>query len=179
MKVVLSQINFMGVARAMTVTYTAALPIRDQTVLFLSALLHAERQRRGTRTGARALGRFKQAVLILRWFLDGTRLIQLAIDNGIGRSTAYDYLHEGITVLAPAAPSLESALRKAKQAGYPYVIIDGTLIETNRVAAAGRTLGVNLWWSGRHRQPRPRIPPVDPRPWTAHSTGLTYSIMGI
>jgi len=150
MKVVLSQINFIGVLRAMSVTYAATLPLRDQTVLFLSALLHVERQRRGTRTGTRALGCFKQAVLILRWFLDGTRLIQLANDNGIARSTAYDYLHEGITVLAATAPSLESALRKAKQAEYPYVMIDGTLIETNRVAAAGPTLGVDLWWSGKH-----------------------------
>jgi hypothetical protein len=29
------------------------------------------------------------AVLVLRWFLDGTRLGQLAKDNAIGRSTAY------------------------------------------------------------------------------------------
>jgi len=150
MKVVLSQINFIGVLRDMSVTYTATLPMRDQTAMFLSALLQAERQRRGTRTGTRALGCFKQAILILRWFLDGTRLTQLAIDNGIGRSTAYDYLHEGINVLAATAPSLESALRKAKQVGYPYVIIDGTLIETNRVAAAGPTRGVDLWWSGKH-----------------------------
>ena len=91
MKVVLSQINFIGVLRDMSVTYTATLPMRDQTAMFLSALLQAERQRRGTRTGTRALGCFKQAILILRWFLDGTRLTQLAIDNGIGRSTAYDY----------------------------------------------------------------------------------------
>jgi hypothetical protein len=53
----------------MSVIYTAALPVRDQTVLFLSTLLHDERQRRGTRTDSRALSPFKQAVLILRWFL--------------------------------------------------------------------------------------------------------------
>ncbi|WP_397544945.1 hypothetical protein [Saccharopolyspora pogona] len=39
----------------MSVTYTAALPVRDQTVLFMSTLLHDERRRRGTRTGSRAL----------------------------------------------------------------------------------------------------------------------------
>ncbi len=37
-------------------------------------------------------------MLILRWFLDGTRLAQLAADNDIGRSTAYRYLHKGIDV---------------------------------------------------------------------------------
>jgi DNA-binding phage protein len=31
---------------------------------------------------------------------------QLARDNGVGRSTAYRYLHEGIDVLAAAAPGL-------------------------------------------------------------------------
>jgi hypothetical protein len=88
-------------------------------VLFVSSPLHAERVQRGTRTGTRALGCFKQAVLVRRWFLDGTRLRQLAVDNAIARSTAYDYLHEGIAVLAAQAPSLESALQAAKAAGYP------------------------------------------------------------
>ena len=69
-------------------------------MLFLSGLLHAERARRGTRAGTRALSPFKQAVLVLRWFLDGTRMTQLASDNEISKSTGYDYLHEGIDVLA-------------------------------------------------------------------------------
>jgi hypothetical protein len=76
----------------MSVTYTATLSVREETVLFVSGLLHAERQRRGTRAGTRALGCFKQAVLVIRWFLDGTRLAQLARDNAIGKSTAYGYL---------------------------------------------------------------------------------------
>jgi hypothetical protein len=134
----------------MSVTYTATLTVREQTVLFVSSLLHAERQRRGTRTGTRALGCFAQAVLVLRWFLDGTRLAQLATDNAIGKSTAYDYLHEGITVLAERAPKLESALLAAKMAGHPHVNIDGTLIETDRCATPGPTPGVDLWWSGKH-----------------------------
>jgi hypothetical protein len=45
-------------------------------------------------------------VLVLRWFCDGTRLAQLATDHRIVRSTAYQYLHEGIDVLAAAAPGL-------------------------------------------------------------------------
>lgn len=69
----------------MSVTYTATLPVRDQAVLFVSSLLHAERARRGTRVGRRALSPFKQAILILRWFLDGTRVAQLAVDNAIDR----------------------------------------------------------------------------------------------
>jgi DDE superfamily endonuclease len=134
----------------MSVTYTAALPIRDQTVLFLSNLLRAERVRRGTRANTRALSPFNHAVLILRWFLDGTRVAQLASDNAISTSTTYDYLHEGITVLASRAPKLESALLAAKTAGHDHISIDGTLIETDRCRIPGPTPGVDLWWSGKH-----------------------------
>ena len=54
---------------------------------------------------------------MLRWFLDGTRLAQLAADHRIGSSTAYRYLHEGIDVLAAAAPGLRGALLAARAAG--------------------------------------------------------------
>jgi hypothetical protein len=36
------------------------------------------------------LGYFAQAVLVLRWFLDGTRLAQLAVDNTIGAFVVHD-----------------------------------------------------------------------------------------
>ena len=117
MKVVLSQSNFIGVLRRMSVTYTATLTVREETVLYVSGLLHAERLRRGTRTGTRSLSCFKQAVMLIRWFLDGTRVAQLAGDNAIGKSTAYDYLHEGIGLLAAEAPHLRTALLAAKMAG--------------------------------------------------------------
>lgn len=45
-EVVLSQINFAGVPRSMSVTYTAVLEVSEDSVLFLSALLCAERLRR-------------------------------------------------------------------------------------------------------------------------------------
>ncbi len=56
-------------------------------------------------------------MLLLRWFIDGIRLVQLATDNAIGRSTAYRYLHEDIDVLAAAAPGLRGALLAAGAAG--------------------------------------------------------------
>jgi hypothetical protein len=153
MKVVLSQINSIGVLRRMSVTYTATLSVHEATVLYVSSLLHAERLHRDTR----ALSCFKQATLVIRWFLDGTRVAQLAVDNAIGRSTAYDYLHEGIWVLAAQAPSLEAALLAAKMAGYNHVNIDGTLIETDRcrTRAHPRRGSVVV---GQARQPRRERP---------------------
>jgi DDE superfamily endonuclease len=134
----------------MSVTYTAVLPVREETADFLAGLLAAERVRRGTRGDTRSLSVHDQAVLVLRWFLDGMRMRQLARDNGIGKSTGYDYLHEGIEVLAARAPSLHGALLAAKTAGYSHVSIDGVLIETDRVSTPGPPPGVDLWWSGKH-----------------------------
>src|SRR5918911_3610403 len=139
------------------VTYTAVLPVRESTVAFVSGLLATERRRRGTRGRRRALGCYRQAVLVLRWFLDGTRLAQLAADNAIGRSTAYRYLHEGIDVLAVQAPGLRGALLAARAAGHTHVHVDGTLIRTDRCSVPGPTTRadrsgrrVDLWWSGKH-----------------------------
>jgi hypothetical protein len=133
------------------------LPVAEETVQFVSGLLAAERRRRGTRGRRRALGCYRQAVLVLRWFVDGTRLAQLAADNAIGRSTAYRYLHEGIEALAAAAPGLRGALLAARAAGHPHVTVDGTLIRTDRCRAPGPTARtdrpdrpVDLWWSGKH-----------------------------
>jgi hypothetical protein len=139
------------------VSYTAVLPARESTVLFVSGLLAVERRRRGTRGRRRALGCYGQAVLILRWFLDGTRLAQLAVDNAIGRSTAYRYLHEGIDVLAERAPGLRGALLAARTAGHAHVTVDGTLIRIDRCHVPGPTARtdrsgrqVDPWWSGKH-----------------------------
>jgi hypothetical protein len=133
------------------VSYTAVLPIGESTVAFVSGLLSGERARRGTRPGRRALGCYRQAVLVLRWFLDATRVAQLACDNQVSSSTAYRYLHEAIDVLAGAAPSLHGALLAARSAGHTHVHLDGTLIHTDRCRAIGPTAGVDLWWSGKHR----------------------------
>ena len=139
------------------VSYTAVLPVRESTVAFVSGLLAAERRRRRTRGRRRALGCYRQAVLLLRWFVDGTRLAQLAADNRIGSSTAYRYLHEGIDVLAAAAPGLRGALLAARTAGYSHLTVDGTLVRTDRCRAPGPTARgdrperrVDLWWSGKH-----------------------------
>jgi len=83
--------------QAETHPYTAVLDVRRETAEHLAKLLREHRVRLATRKGTRALGVFKQAVLVLRWFVDGTRLAQLAWDNGISTPTVYRYLHEGLT----------------------------------------------------------------------------------
>ncbi|MFF4754922.1 transposase family protein [Streptomyces sp. NPDC002514] len=132
-----------------SITCTAVLDVRRETAEHLAKLLREHRERLRTRKGARALGVFRQAVLVLRWFVDGTRLVQLARDSGIAVPTAYRYLHEGLTVLADHAPDLSTALERAAAAGYSHLSLDGTVIRTDRVAAAGPN-GADPWWSGKH-----------------------------
>jgi hypothetical protein len=149
----------------MSVAYTAVLEVSEDNVLFLSGLLHAERVRRGTRKGTRALGTYKQAVLVLRWFLDDTRMSALARDNNVAVSTVYEYRDEGITVLAARRPSLHGALLAAKAAGHSHVIVDGTLIYTDRISTPGPTRGVDLWWSGKHHHHGGNIQIVSAPDW--------------
>ncbi|OAH16208.1 hypothetical protein STSP_03990 [Streptomyces jeddahensis] len=77
-----------------SITCTAVLDVRRETAEHLAQLLRGHRERLGTRKDTRALGVFKQAVLVLRWFVDGTRMAQLARDTGISVPTGYRYLHE-------------------------------------------------------------------------------------
>jgi hypothetical protein len=136
------------------ITYSAILDVPRALAQHVAQLLLTERVHLGTRRGRRALGVFTHAVLVLRWFRDATPVAALARDNGIGISTCYRYLHEAITVLAAEAPELPDVLRERLTAGDTHVILDGTLIHSNRVAETtesekGKT--VNLWYSGKHK----------------------------
>lgn len=139
-----------GAPRVVRCHLTAVLDVRRATAEHVAKLLHEYRERLGTRKGTRALGVFKQGVLVLRWFVDGTRLAQLARDNQISVPAAHRYLHEGLTVLADHAPDLSTSLELAAAAGYTHLNLDGTVIRTDRVAARGPN-GADLWWSGKHK----------------------------
>lgn len=135
----------------MSITYTGVLEVSEDSVAWLSGLLEDERARRGTRAGTRALGTREQAVPALRWLFGDIRMCRLARDNAVGVFPAYAYRDEVIAVLATRRPSLRGALLAAKAAGHTHVILDGTLIHTDRIGTPGPTRGVDPWWSGKHR----------------------------
>ncbi len=87
-------------------TYSAICDVPEETLLAVTAWLLEHRRRIGTRLGRRAGTVRTQAKLVLRWFRDAAPLRQLAAEAGIGISTAYRYLHEGIDVIAEQAPDL-------------------------------------------------------------------------
>ena len=99
---------------------------------FLAKLLAAERQRRGTPRGSRALTCFWRAVLGLRWFRDRTAADALARDHGISRATAHRRRDEVIEVLAEQAPDLREAPDRAQKVGFAHVILDGKIIPCDR-----------------------------------------------
>ena len=135
------------------VPYTATLDVDLATVWHLSALLHAERQHRGTRKGTRALTCYKQAVLVLRWFRDDTAIDALARDNTVSRTTGYRYVDEGIQVLAEQAPTLRKALEHTRNIPDEPVVLDGKLFPSDRCSEPGPTGESDLWFSG-HKHPR-------------------------
>jgi hypothetical protein len=87
------------------IAYRATADVSRELAWFLAKLL-AERRRRGTPRGSRALTCFWQAVLGLRWFRERTTPDALARDHRISRATAYRYLDEVIAVLTGEAPEL-------------------------------------------------------------------------
>jgi hypothetical protein len=134
------------------ISYRATLDVPRELVQFTAKLLAAERRRRGTPAGSRALTCFWEAALALRWFRDRTSPGALARDHRISRATAYRYLDEVIEVLAAQAPDLHQALERAKYTGLSHVILDGKIIPCDRckepaVSVKGQV--IDLWYSGK------------------------------
>jgi DDE superfamily endonuclease len=134
------------------IAYRATLDVPRELVQFTAKLLWAERRRRGTPRGSRALTCFWEAVLGLRWFRDRASPEALARDHGISRATAYRYVDEVIAVLAGQAPDLHQALERAQDEGLPHVILDGKIIPSDRckepaISVKGQV--IDLWYSGK------------------------------
>ncbi|MET9462145.1 transposase family protein [Streptomyces canus] len=119
-------------------------------VVYLSRLLAAQRRRLNTPRGSRALGTFRQAVLVLRWFRERSCVHCLARDAGVSQATGYRYLHEGIDVLAAQAPDLHDVLERCRDQELSHVVLDGMLVQSDRVTGV-RDNGNDLWFSQKHK----------------------------
>ena len=138
------------------ITYRATLDVPAELLRFVTRLLIAERRLRGTPAGSRALTCREQAILVLRRFRDRTRIEQLGHDHGVSRATAYRYVDEGTEVLAMQAPDLHEALERAREEGTPFVILDGKLLASDRVAEQVTSVKgdeIDAWYSGKHHRP--------------------------
>jgi hypothetical protein len=133
-------------------TYSVALDVPKELVAYVVHLLRAERARRGTRAGTRALTCTGQALFVLAWFRDQPNVTRLGRGFGLSQATAYRYLAEGIAVLAAQAPDLHQALERAKALGLPHLILDGTTIGCDRVReikTSRKGKEIDAWYSGK------------------------------
>src|SRR5205814_842395 len=109
------------------------LDVPRELVAYVSRLLAGERRARGTRKKARALSCFRQAMFGLVWFRKREDLTVLSAGFGISRATAYRYRDEVVAVLAAQAPDLTQALQRVQTEGWAYVILDGKIVDTDRL----------------------------------------------
>jgi DDE superfamily endonuclease len=124
--------------------YPAALPLSSRTVVFTAGVIRRHRVRIGSPW--RKLNPSEQALLVLAYLRKGETFADLAAGFGIGTATAWRYVTETVALLAARSPKLRTALSAARKAGHAYIIIDGTSVPINRVAAD------RPFYSGKHRR---------------------------
>ncbi|PPK66703.1 transposase family protein [Actinokineospora auranticolor] len=123
-------------------SYPAAIPLSNHTLVHLADLIRAERTR--PRSRWRRLEPGRQALLVLAHLRNGDTHARLAVGSGISHSTARRYIREAVDLLAGSAEDLRAAGERA--ARLAYAVLDGTLVPIDRVADQ------KPYFSGKHRR---------------------------
>ncbi len=124
--------------------YRAALPLSHQTLTFVSGLVRAHRKRLGSVW--RKLNPGQQSLLVLVHLRKGEPFAEVAAGFAVSTTTCRRYVNDVVELPAQRAPKLRDALHKAKRQGPAYVVIDGTLIPIDRIAAD------RPFYSGKHKR---------------------------
>jgi hypothetical protein len=124
--------------------YRAALPLSSRTLTYAAGIIRRHRKSIGSRW--RKLNPGRQALLVLAYLRKGETFADLAAGFGVGTTTAWRYVEETVALLAARAPKLRGAVADARKKGHAYVVIDGTLIPVDRVAAD------RPFYSGKHKK---------------------------
>jgi hypothetical protein len=124
--------------------YPAMLPLSAQTLSYVAGIIRRHRKKIGS--AWRKLSPGRQALLVLAYLRKGETFAELAAGFGVGTATAWRYVRETVALLAARSPRLRRALASARNAGHAYLVIDGTLVPIDRVAAD------RPFYSGKHRR---------------------------
>jgi len=124
--------------------YPATLPLSSRTLSYVAGVIRRYRKKIGS--AWRKLNPGRQALLVLAYLRKGDTFAELAAGFGVGTATAWRYVRETVALLAARSPRLRRALADAKDAGHAYLVIDGTLVPIDRVAAD------RPFYSGKHRR---------------------------
>ncbi len=111
--------------------YPSAIDLSSSHLQFLAHQLAAHRCRIGRKW--RKLDPGRQALLVLAHLRRGDTHTRLAAGSGIGLATVCRCIHEAVRLLADLAPNLAEAVHVASRKA--YVILDGTLLRIDRIAA--------------------------------------------
>ncbi|MFF3381320.1 transposase family protein [Streptomyces sp. NPDC002680] len=111
--------------------YPSAIDLSSRTLQRLAGLLAGRRCRIGSRWRRLTCG--QQALLVLAHLRCGDTYARLAAGFHIGIATVYRYIRETVDLLASLAPTLEQAMDTVRRKA--YVILDGTLLPIDRIAA--------------------------------------------
>ncbi|MGW0393003.1 transposase family protein [Streptomyces sp. NPDC003042] len=122
--------------------YPSSIDLSSRTLRHLTAQLAVRQWEIGTRWRRLPAGR--QALLALAHLRCGDTYTQLAAGFGIGIATVYRYIREAIEVLTALAPTLAEVMETARTKA--YVILDGTLLPIDRIAAD------TPYYSGKHKR---------------------------
>ncbi|RPK76787.1 hypothetical protein EES45_22415 [Streptomyces sp. ADI97-07] len=111
--------------------YPSGIDLSSRTLQHLSGLLAGHRRRIDSRWRRLTCGR--QALLVLAHLRCGDTYARLAAGFRIGIATAHRYIREAVDLLAALAPTLTQAMTTVRKKA--YVILDGTVLPINRIAA--------------------------------------------
>ncbi|MFG2690749.1 transposase family protein [Streptomyces sp. NPDC048405] len=111
--------------------YPSGIDLSSRTLQYLPNLLAGHRRRIGSRWRRLTCGR--QALLVLAHLRCGDTYARLAAGFRVGIATAYRYIREAVDLLAALAPALEQAMPAVRKKA--YVILDGTVLPIDRIAA--------------------------------------------
>jgi hypothetical protein len=124
--------------------YRASLPLSRQTLTYATGVVRRHRKKIGSK--GRALPPGLQALMTLVHLRKGETFAELGAGFAVSTSTAWRYVNETVDALAARSPKLGAALAKAVRDQLPYLVLDGTLISIDRVAAD------RPYYSGKHRR---------------------------
>jgi hypothetical protein len=126
--------------------YPSSMPVSNRALQVLADALRQHRTAMGSRW--RRLRPGRQALLVLAHLRKGETYTALAAGFGVGTTTVFRYVREGVDVLAAIAPTLDQALDVARRKA--FVILDGTLLSIDRVGMAS---GYDRrFFSGKHKR---------------------------
>ncbi|TFE23421.1 IS5/IS1182 family transposase [Frankia sp. B2] len=124
-------------------TYPGVVDLPESTLTFLAGLLAEDRAQRRT---WRKLPPPEQALLVLVHLRKGERYEQLAEGFQVSVGTVHNYIREAVRLLATHGRTLLAAVWIFAWTQSNFLILDGTIVRTNRVRAHNK-----LYYSGKHK----------------------------